>query len=285
MEPGRPSTTAEGAALLRAAHQLFDAPTVLDDPVVLRLLGPEHEARLRAHPESFDEGPRRSLRAAIAARSRYAEDCLRDAVAHGVQQYVILGAGLDSFAYRNPFPPAALRVFEVDHPDTQASKRARLADAGIPLPASLTFVPVDFQRDALADALARHGFDATRPAFVSWLGVTVYLTRDAVWETLGWAGSLPVGSEIVFTYLPDPATLGAESRAALAALGGRTAAAGEPWQTFFVPAELARGLGARGFGRIEDLTADDVHDRYFRGRADGLRPGGAIHLVRATRTG
>jgi len=285
MEPGRPSATAEGAALLRAAHQLFDAPTVLDDPVVLRLLGPEHEARLRAHPAAVDEGDRRPLRAAIAARSRFAEDCLREAVARGVGQYVVLGAGLDSFAYRNPFPPAALHVYEVDHPDTQAWKRSRLAAAGIPLPTSLTFVPVDFERDTLPDALAAHGFDATRPAFVSWLGVTVYLTREAVWETLAWVASLAAGSEIVFTYLPEPSSLGARSHAALDALGARVAAGGEPWRTFFAPDELARGLVARGFGRIEDLGPEAIHARYFRGRADGLRPGGSVHFLRATRPG
>jgi len=285
MEPGRPSATAEGAALLRAAHQLFDVPTVLDDPVVLRLLGPEHEARLRAHPAAFDERDRRPLRAAIAARSRFAEDCLRDAVARGVGQYVVLGAGLDSFAYRNPFPPETLRVFEVDHPDTQAWKRSRLAAAGIPLPTSLTFVPVDFEHGTLADALAAHGFDATRPTFVSWLGVTVYLTREAVWETLGWVGSLPAGSEIVFTYLPDPSSLDRASHAALDALGAHVAAGGEPWRTFFAPDELARGLAERGFGRVEDLGPEAIFARWFRGRADGLRPGGSVHFVRATRTG
>jgi methyltransferase (TIGR00027 family) len=278
MEAGRPSATAESAALLRAAHQLLDRPRILDDAVVLRLLGPDRVSLVRTHPETFETPALRRLRASIALRSRYAEDRLRDAVERGVRQYVILGAGLDSFAYRNPFAPAALHVYEVDHPDTQAWKRARLRDAGIALPASLSFVPVDFERQTLADALAGSGLDPRAPAFLSWLGVTVYLTRAAVLGTLAWVASLAPGSEIVFEYSTEPVVADASPRAALAA---SAAAQGEPWITFFDPTELAHQLTRLGFGEIEDLAPADAIERYFQARTDGLRPGSSGHLMRA----
>jgi methyltransferase (TIGR00027 family) len=280
VQPGRASATADGAALLRAAHQLLDEPRILDDPVALPLLGPDAAAVVRAGREALETPARRRLRAAIVLRSRYAEDCLREAVAHGVRQYVILGAGLDTFAYRNPYPADALHVWEVDHPDTQAHKRERLLWAGIALPPTLTFVPVDLEHEPLALALARAGFDSARPTFVSWLGATVYLTREAVRATLAWAAGLAPGSEVVFSYVVAPAGLGAAERAALGALARRTAEAGEPWRTFFEPAALARALARLGFSNIEDIGPAQGFARYFRGRRDGLRPGGAAHLVR-----
>ncbi|HLK11313.1 MAG TPA: class I SAM-dependent methyltransferase [Candidatus Binatia bacterium] len=281
MQPGRASATAEGAALLRAAHQLFDEPRILDDPVVLPLLGPDAAALVQANREALESPVRRRLRAAIVLRSRFAEDCLLEAVGRGVRQYVILGAGLDSFAYRNPCTPDALRVYEVDHPDTQARKRERLHAAGIALPVALTFVPADLEREPPAAALARNGFDPALPTFVSWLGVTVYLGRDAVLDTLSWAAGLAPGSEIVFSYVAEPASLGAAERAALDALARRTAEAGEPWRTFFAPAALARELGRLGFTDVDDLGPAQAFARYFRDRRDGLRPGGAAHLMRA----
>lgn len=282
MQHGRPSTTAERAALLRAAHQLLDDPHVLDDPVVLRLLGPDGEAAVRSNRQALEAPVLRALRASIAVRSRYAEDCLRDALRRGAQQYVILGAGLDSFAYRNPFDPGALRVYEVDHPDTQASKRERLRAAGIDLPGALTFVPIDFETQTLAGAMPASGFDPTLPTFASWLGVTVYLTRAAVLDTLAWVASLAAGSEIVFGYVVEPSLLRAPERAALAGLAERAAETGEPWRTFFAPPVLARELERLGFTGLEDLGPEQVFERYFRGRRDGLRPGGSGHLMRAS---
>lgn len=280
MQPGQPSTTAERAARLRAAHQLFDAPHVLDDPVVLRLLGPELAATLHAQRQVLERPALRSLRAGIAMRSRYAEDCLGDAIGRGVRQYVVLGAGLDSFAYRNPFD-SDLRVFEVDHPATQAWKCQRLADAGIELPDSLTFVPIDFERQALADALVSGGLDRSLPAFVSWLGVTVYLTRDAIMSTLAAVSSLAGGSEIVFGYMPPLELLSERQRTAISALAERAAAGGEPWRTYFDPSALAGELARLGFTVVEDFGPEQAFERYFRGRSDGLRSGGAGHLMRA----
>jgi methyltransferase (TIGR00027 family) len=171
METGRPSATAFGAAALRAAHQLLDAPPAFEDPLALRILGPRVAAAIVEDPQRA--GAPASLRALVSLRSRHAEQALADAVGRGVRQYVVLGAGLDTFAYRNPFGARGLRVFEVDHPATQRWKRERLAEAGIEVPVRASFAPVDFERDTLADGLARAGFDADAPAFFSLLGVTV----------------------------------------------------------------------------------------------------------------
>jgi len=283
MREDRPSTTAERAALLRAAHQLLDDPKVLDDPVVLRLIGPEREAALRADPASFEKPELRRLRASIAMRSRYAEDCLGDALRRGVRQYVILGAGLDSFAYRNPFAAGELRVYEVDHPQTQAWKRRRLEEAGIEAPESVAFVPVDFETEKLDRALIGAGFEPSQAAFVSWLGVTVYLTREAALGTLAYVASLGRGSEIVFGYVPALASLGERARSVIAAMAERARANGEPWRTFFEPDELVGELRRLGFSDIEDFGPEQAFERYFRGRSDGLRPGSAAHLVKALR--
>jgi methyltransferase (TIGR00027 family) len=151
MAEGRPSETAQGAAIHRAAHQLLDVPKILDDPFALRIIGADAEASLRANPWRFQKS--RFLRAFIVLRSRYAEDGVASAVQRGIRQYVILGAGLDTFGYRNPYPGSRLRVFEVDHPATQSWKRLRLREAGMMIPDSLIFTPVDFEQQTLADGL------------------------------------------------------------------------------------------------------------------------------------
>src|SRR5215469_1170715 len=165
MDDGRSSATAEGAALLRAAHQILDTPPVFDDPLALRIVGEERAAAVRADPQRFQTAERRALRAFVALRSRYAEDQLAAAVERGVRQYVILGAGLDTFAYRNPFPNGCLRIFEVDHPATQAWKRERLQQSGILIPGDLTFAAIDFEQQTLKDGLSEAGFDDRQSAF------------------------------------------------------------------------------------------------------------------------
>jgi len=278
MEPDRPSSTADGAALMRAVHRLLDRPRILDDPLAALLIGPERKAALQGDPSVFDTPELRRLRASIAVRSRYAEDCLADAVRRGTRQYVILGAGLDSFAYRNPFAAEGLHVYEVDHPNTQAWKRERLAAAGVALPASLTFVAIDFERETIPQAMHRSGFDAGAATFVSWLGVTVYLARDAVLRTLAWVASLGAGSEIVFSFVTTPAP-------AFSSLAARAAAQGEPWVTFLEPADLVRELERLGFAEIEDFGAPQAVARYYGGRREELRPGGLGHLMRARTKG
>jgi methyltransferase (TIGR00027 family) len=211
----------------------------------------------------------RDFRAFMAVRSRYTEDQLAAAVAQGVAQYVVLGAGLDTFAYRNPFP--ALRVFEVDFPATQEGKRVMLAEAEIALPPSLTFVPLDFEHHTLAEGLAEAAFDATRPAFFGWLGVVPYLTLQAFRSTLSTIAQLPPGTAVSFDYALSPETLGPEGRLAFDRLAERVAAAGEPFQLFFTPETLEPELLRAGFHRIEQLDYERVNELYFKDRADGLK--------------
>jgi methyltransferase (TIGR00027 family) len=265
MKTGRASKTALRVAIRRAAHQIVEQPRILDDPIAVPLLGPGFARDM----ERASHRVGRDFRAFMAARSRYAEDRLAEAVANGVTQYVILGAGLDTFAYRNPFP--ALRVFEVDFPATQAWKRAMLAEAGITSPENLTFVPLDFERKALAEGLAEAGLDAGRPAYFSWLGVVPYLTLDAVRATLSAIAQLPTGSAVSFDYALAPETLSPVGRKAFDALGGRVAAAGEPFQLFFTPETMETELRRAGFHRIEQLDSDHLNELYFKNRADGLK--------------
>ena len=279
MEEGKFSRTALRVAIRRAAHQILDEPRVLDDPLALRIIGAEAAARLRASPRE-DKFFYPAFRAFMAARSRYAEDRLALAVKRGVKQYVVLGAGLDTFAFRNPHP--GLRVFEVDHPATQAWKRERLVAADILTPASLTFVPVDFEQQTLADCLQRSGFRSDDPAFFSWLGVTPYLTHAAFVTTLNYIAARLAGSEVVFDFAVDPALLTPGQRTALAALSKRVAAAGEPFQLFFDPAKLQKELRSLGFLGTEFLQGAEINDRYFKDRADGLCVRGGIgHLMAA----
>ena len=280
MHESRPSLTAERAAMRRAAHQVLDDPKVFDDPLALRIIGGESASAIQ------DEGAEtpwsRYLRAFVAARSRYAEDVLRQAIENGAGQYVVLGAGLDTFAYRNPYPASRLRVFEVDHPATQAWKHFRLEQAGIPIPASLSFAPLDFEKQTLAEGLQAAGFDAGKPGFFSWLGVVGYLTREAVTATLRCIVSLPPGgSGVVFDYGTSPDLLPPTRRLVFDVLARRVETAGEPWRTFFDPAELAGELRSLGFSHVEDLGPEAINRRYFQGRQDGLQVGGLGHLMRA----
>lgn len=252
-------------AIRRAAHQIADPPAVLDDPIALRLIGPGHENDIERaiHPVGRD------FRAFMAARSRYAEDHLAQAVAGDVRQYVILGAGLDTFAYRNPFPQ--IRVFEVDFPATQEWKRSLLANAGIAGPENLTFVPLDFEHKTLADGLRESGVDMATPAYFSWLGVAPYLTLEAFRATVATVGQLPAGSGLTFDYAFPPETLGPKRREIFDRLAGRVAAAGEPFQLFFTPEQAELELRDAGFHRIEHADHEKLNALYFQNRADGLK--------------
>lgn len=280
MRSGKPSSTAERVALRRAAHQLLDEPKVFDDPIALKIVGAAAEADIRAHPRRHQGTIGRYMRALLVARSRYCEDALAVAVGRGVRQCVILGAGLDTFAYRSPLA-AEVKVFEVDHPATQAWKRRRLAETGITVPASLTFAPVDFESEPLADGLSRAGVDLAAPVFFSWLGVVYYLTRDTAMSTLRFVASLPAGSEIVFDYSDEPQSLDLPARIVFRVIIAAVAGLGEPWRTYFRPEALKAELSALGFGEIEDLDGPAMNARYFADRDDGLKVGGLIHLVRA----
>jgi methyltransferase (TIGR00027 family) len=265
MESGKASKTALRVAIRRAAHQLMEQPRILDDPIAVRLLGPGFLRDM----ERASHRVARDFRAFMAARSRYAEDRLAEAVANGVGQYVVLGAGLDTFAYRNPFP--SLRVFEVDFPTTQEWKRAMLAEAQIALPAKLTFVPLDFEHKTLGAGLAEAGFDAGSAAFFGWLGAVPYLTLDAFRSTLSAIAQLPSGRAVSFDYAVAPETLSPLGRKAFDALAGRVAAAGEPFQLFFTPEQMESELRRAGFRRVEQLDSERLNELYFKDRADGLK--------------
>lgn len=279
MQEGKFSRTAHRVAIRRAAHQLLDEPRVLDDPLALLIIGSETAQELRSNPKEHHAFSR-AFRAFMAARSRYAEDELARAVAQGVTQYVILGAGLDTFAYRNPHP--GLRVFEIDHPATQGWKREQLQAAGIAIPPSLTFVPIDFEQQTLESGLNHCGFDTSAAAFFSWLGVTPYLTHTACMTTLSVIARMPAGSGVVFDFAIDPALLNPGQRQALDALSKRVAAAGEPFQLFFDPEKLQDELKTLGFQRTEFLQGKELNARYFKHRSDGLQVrGGLGHLMAA----
>lgn len=282
MIEGRPSRTAQRVAARRAAHQLLDGPLIFEDPLALRILGPEGELRVRADPAVYDRSRlARMLRAFLAVRSRFAEDLLADAVARGVTQYVVLGAGLDTFASRNPHP--SLRVFEVDVPATQEWKRARLRQAGIPAPPGVVYAPCNLATESAAAALARAGLDATRPTVCSWLGVTMYLERDAVLATI--RALTPLVHDpgaLVFDYMVPASSLPVMHRV-LSWLPGRRVAqrvarAGEPFIASFTPAELVSAVRAMG-AEATDHTPAALTARYLSGRRDGLRIGRIGHMM------
>ncbi len=275
METGKPSRTAWAAAMHRAAHQVVEGGFLFADALALRVLGvSEAEVREKAAGEA-----QRKMRMFIAMRTRFAEDALAAAVATGTTQVVVLGAGLDTFAYRSPYGDG-VRVFEVDFPATQAWKRERLGEAGIEVPGWVTYVGVDFERETLEDGMARAGFDAGRQTFFTWLGVVPYLREEAVFATLGYIAGLKGGAEVVFDYGDPPETLDAAARAYHDARAARVAAVGESWVTYFEAGPLRARLLRLGFLEVEDLRPGQMVERFFPGRGQGAaRRGG--HVLRA----
>lgn len=280
MEAGTPSKTAFAAAAHRAAHQVLEEGRIFTDPLALRILGEDaHSVARRAeqHPSG------RRMRLFIAVRTRFAEDALAAAIERGVQQLVVLGAGLDTYAYRGTHRER-LHIFEVDHLATQDWKRQRLADAAIPVPGNLTFAPVDFERQSLADGLAAAGFDPGHQTFFMWLGVVPYLTAEAVWSTLDFIASLHSGAHVVFDYSDPPASLPPEKRSGQARRAAHVAHLGEAWVNYFEADPLRSELTALGFSEVEDLGPAQIISRYFPSRpAAGRNKGG--HIVRAATVG
>src|ERR1700722_14910639 len=266
MEQAIASRTALSVALRRAAHQLYDSPIVFNDPIAVSILGAEYEERLRRTPLRPDRPFSTALRAFLVARSRYAEDNLKRAVENGIRQYVLLGAGLDTFAYRNPY--LQLRVFEVNHPATQQWKRELLQRNGIAIPATIAYTPVDFEHQSLSEQLSDAGFNFQEPAFFAWLGVVPYLTLEAFRATLTFVSARPPGSGLTLDYGQPRSVLPPLERLALDSLASRVEQAGEPFQLFFTPSEIAAELST--FQTIEDLGAPEINARYFGGRTDQL---------------
>jgi methyltransferase (TIGR00027 family) len=260
MHESRPSRTALRVALRRAAHQVYDTPPlVFPDPIAVPILGKQYSEELHKTRTKLHKPFSVALRAFLVARSRYAEDKLAQAVSRGVTQYILLGAGLDTFAYRNPHPN--LRVFEIDHPATQQWKRDLLLANAIPIPPTLTYVPVDFEHQTLPDQLTAAHFDRTKPAFFAWLGVVPYLTLPAFRSTISFIATCAPGSGLVLDYGQPRHTLPVLARLAHDSLSSRVQQAGEPFQLFFTPAEIAHELAA--FHQIEDLGSPEINARYF----------------------
>lgn len=258
------SRTALATAYLRAAHQVLDAsPRVLEDPVAVPLLGSTAVQQIQESIARLQAPEARALRAHVVLRSRFAEDRLAAAVRRGVAQYVVLGAGFDTFALRQPLWARGLRIFEVDHSGTQSVKRDALAAAGIALPENLVFASVDFDRESLVDGLVRHHASLAQPTFFSWLGVTMYLTEDAIDAVLRSVARFPTGSEIVLTFARPRGD-------APSSLEERAIAVGEPWLSFFEPDALDLKLRRAGFREVTFLSPHEAEARYFRHRPRDL---------------
>jgi methyltransferase (TIGR00027 family) len=255
-------------------------PHVLEDEIGLQIAGPEDDWRARADMDPSWTGP---FRAGMVGRGRFVEDLVLAQVAQGATQYVILGAGLDTFAQREPGLASRLRVFEVDRPGPQAWKRQRLVDLGFGLPEWLRLVPVDFEVGVSWPAqLASAGFHAGRPAIVAATGLFVYLSRDATATTLRHIAALAPGSTLAATFMLPLPLVEPEEQPRLQATERFARAAGTPMVSFFTPAEMLALARAAGFGEVRHVSAASLAQRYFAGRTDGLRPSSAEELLVAT---
>ncbi len=272
MQPGTPSQTAYRVALRRAAHQVADHPLVFADPLALRILGLAADGSRQLGSASDLRAPDRpgskSLRAFLVARSRFAEESLHAAVRAGVRQYVVLGAGLDTFAYRNPYPQ--LTVFEVDRAATQQWKHVLLKRAGLEVPSNAIHVQTDFGRERLGDCLRRAGFDAAQRAVFAWLGVVPYLQRSALEATLQDLANCAAHSMLLMDYCLPRHALPPVEQLEFDSLAARVAAAGEPFQTWLEPQEARELLAQHGWRVRCDLGHNTLNERYFAGREDGL---------------
>jgi methyltransferase (TIGR00027 family) len=275
-------SSAVRVALWRAMHVQIDSPPhVLEDEIGLRLAAPDDGWRRRP---DMDPQATSGYRAGIVARARFIEDLVTEQAGHGVAQYVILGAGLDTFAQRRPEIASRLRVFEVDQPGPQAWKRQRLIDLGFGIPEWLRLVPVDFETDASwLERLAAAGFDASRPAVVASTGVTLYLTKDAIAATLRQIATLAPGSTLAMTFILPLELLDPEERPEQQAVQKSARAAGTPFLSSFSPPEMLALARDAGFRQARHVSAADLIRRYFTGRTDGLRPAsGEAFLVATT---
>jgi methyltransferase (TIGR00027 family) len=265
---------------MRYLHQTIDDdPKILTDAIAPRLIGGVDDhgwlAPLLDHPFAAQ------WRAGFALRARYAEDCLAEAVGRGVKQYVILGAGFDTFAYRQPSWGSTLRIYEADDAITQRWKGQRLRVADVAVPSNLTFVPMDFETVSIADGLESTGFSSDVKTLCSWMGVTQYLTPHAVEATFQFVLSLAPSSEIVFSFILPPDAVSGVEADAIAIAAQRAAEVGEPWLTRLHPGELVAKLRGMGFSRVVHLTPEEARGRYFGERRDGLRERRGEQLMRA----
>jgi len=276
-----PDSTAVRVALWRALHVEIDPPPhAFADEIGLRLANPDNDWRERG---DMDPIGTRQFRASIVARARFVEDLVTEHAGHDITQYVILGAGLDTFAQRRPEIASHLRIFEVDQPGTQAWKRHRLVELGFAIPKWLRFVPVDFAADeSWWERLVADGLDVDQPTIVASTGVTMYLTREANAATLRQVAALAPGSTFTTTFLLPPEFLEPEERAGLEAAQRGAQASGTPFISFFAPEEMLALAREAGFREARHVSAADLNERYFAGRTDGLRTSRGEELLVAT---
>ncbi len=276
-----PSQTSLTAAAARAAHLIVDEdPRIFSDPLAATLLGERAEELLAYHRNHPTHPILAAARAQVTCRSRFTEDVLAAAVARGTDQYVVLGAGLDTFAHRSPLA-AGVHVFEVDHPGTQAWKRRALSSLPEITPGQVTWVPADLEKDSLPQVLHEAGFDPSRPAVVSWLGVTMYLTAAALARTLRALGGLAVGTELVADYMLPAEMRNDAANAYVDGVAPVSAQGGEPWLTFLTPEGMSDMLRRSGFGSISHRRQHDAIDPALWRRTDALRPIDLSMLVHA----
>jgi methyltransferase (TIGR00027 family) len=282
MLPGQPSQTMIRTAIRRAAHQLLDSPRIFEDPLAAGLI-PETSERAILDAADDHLSPLPTLfRSMFALRSRFSEDRLAEAAARGVCQYVILGAGLDTFPWRQPDFALRLRIFYVDHPSSLASTISCVRARGLITPPNVSLVAVDFEAGQLAERLTESGFVYEAGTFCSLLGVTQYLSREALESLFAFAASLPAQSEIVFSFVPPDDELAENDLTVTAYSGALAETLGEPWKTRLRPSEAFSILTCLGFGEVFHLTPKRAHQRYFAGRRDALRTSGCEQLMAAT---
>jgi methyltransferase (TIGR00027 family) len=275
-----PDSTAVRTALWRALHLEVDAPPhVLDDRIGLQLAGPDPDWRQRP---DMNEYATPGVRASIVARARFIEDLVTEEAGHGVDQYVQLGAGLDTFAQRRPEIASRITVFEVDQPGPQAWKRQRLVELGFGIPEWLRLVPVDFETTSWWDGLLENGFGATAPTVVASLGVSMYLTREATAATLRQSAALAPGSTLAMTFMQPLELVDPEEQAMHRATDAAARASGTPFISYYAPAEILAMARDAGFKTARHVSAADYTQRYFADRTDGLRPFTTEELLVAT---
>lgn len=277
--PDVPKPSALMVAVLRAAHQHMDTPPLFVDPLATAIIGKQAEAIMLERLPLYRNPVTTALRTALVIRSRLAEDYWHTAHAKGIEQYVLLGAGLDTHAYRHP--QARYAVFEVDLPEMQTWKRKLLAEAKITEPPTLRFVSIDFEREDLLSKLDQAGFDRNRPAFFAWLGVVMYLEPSAVQANLQQLGTLAQDSEILFDYALADESLAPMERVAQQMIRQRLAAKGEPWKSAYTTDQLAAVLHDCGFAQCTNHSGKTLSERYLKGRNDDLRLRGGTNIMHA----
>lgn len=281
MLPGQPSRTMLRSAIRRAAHQLFDDPLILNDPIVVGLVPEASESAIR---DSLDEpgAPEAKLfRCMFAMRSRFAEDRLAQAAVRGVRQYVMVGAGLDTFPWRQPDFAKTMQIFAADHPASLAWTQGRLRQHGLSKPSNLTYVPADLEERRLGEQLTACGFERQAASFCSVLGVMQYLDRETIDALFAFAATLAKGSELVFSFAPPDDQSDGEDRDAFISFGRRPSALGEPWKSRLHPTDLATQLTDFGFSDIFHLTPELARERYFADQPEIREPPRWDHLIAA----